>query len=180
MLGFRALSRNRQRIISVFCNHSSHPDPPHPYFDLAIASDARFGPFLSQSVLIARISPPICPGVGAFNVSLRQFVVDFSSRGGNVFRQKVAVTHQCSCFRNMESLQTVVYRDGRAFHPHRVQSDALRQQHFEGIGIAGGRALFPPVADHKDNLPVVPAALRKIAGAIRMASFITRATLGGV
>src|ERR1017187_3946212 len=149
------LARGWQRIISVF-RVDFHVWTPNAHLDLAVASNARLGR-VSQRVLIAGVSDG--PGGSALDVSLRQLVVYLASSCGDVFGQNVAVAHQCPGLWDMDALQLVIDRNGRAFHAHGIQGDTLRQQHFQGVGVTGRRALLPPIADHEDDLPPVPAAL---------------------
>src|SRR3979411_121901 len=120
------LSRRWQGIISVLRVHL-HVRTPHPHFDLAVASDAGLGR-ITQGVLVARV--PDRPGVSALDVGLCQLGVHrASSSCVDVFRQDVAIAHQSTRLRQVDPLQLVVYRDGRAFASHRVDGDIMRPAH---------------------------------------------------
>src|SRR5580692_3661345 len=92
----RRLSRRWQRIISILGIHLQvGASSSHSHFNLPIPANSRLAD-VAQRVLIARVSDGI--GVCPLNVALLQFAIYRAAPGGkHIFRQNVAVSHDCPC-----------------------------------------------------------------------------------
>src|SRR5437868_2405946 len=95
----------------------------NPHFNLAVASNASLRR-VAEGVLIARVADR--PGVGPLDISLSYLAVYGAPSGRrDIFWQNVAISHQLTCLRDVNPLQSVVDGDRRAFHSHRIDGNVL-------------------------------------------------------
>src|SRR5437764_8740935 len=148
-LGLRTLCRNGRASVSsaqpdriiTFLGNYGQIRSCHFDFDLAVGTAGGGASYLSECVLIARVADQL--RVRALDRLAREAVEDFATRSVGIFRKNVAVAE----FRKMQSLQPAVDGHRGTLHRHPVHHDAVGEQNFECVAIAGNATRFTAVAD---------------------------------